>query len=176
MFARSACLLYSKTCVKRPLKNCENKDLKIKTGSLMKVESIAECSPWSILQYFWTALSDNWSWKPFFGLFESSRFTQAYCICLLLDVVPKALCYITLSLSLIFKKKDGNIVECLKFWQVDISLNVSTKLATRMFLQVLLLNLTGLGSKFDWLYQVGAPLYLASPENYVAITAAPVDG
>ena len=26
-------------------------------GSLMKVKSIAECSPWSILQYFWPALS-----------------------------------------------------------------------------------------------------------------------
>ena len=34
-------------------------------GGLMKVESIAECSPWSILQYFWTALSDNHSWKTF---------------------------------------------------------------------------------------------------------------
>ena len=40
-------------------------------GSIMKVESIAECSPWSILQYFWPALSNNWSWKPFFVcLFE----------------------------------------------------------------------------------------------------------
>ena len=29
----------------------------------MKAESIAECSPWSILQYFWPALSDKWSWK-----------------------------------------------------------------------------------------------------------------
>ena len=38
----------------------------------MKVESIAEC----ILQYFWPALSDNWSWKPIFSLFESSRFIQ----------------------------------------------------------------------------------------------------
>ena len=28
-------------------------------GSLMQVESIAECSTWSILQYFWPALSDN---------------------------------------------------------------------------------------------------------------------
>ena len=45
-------------------------------GSLMKVESIAECSPWSILQYFWPALSDNWSWKPIFVLYESGRFTQ----------------------------------------------------------------------------------------------------
>ena len=40
----------------------------------MKVKSIAECSPWSILQYFWPALSDNWSWKPIFGLFESGHF------------------------------------------------------------------------------------------------------
>ena len=31
---------------------------------------------WSILQYFWPALNDNWSWKPTYGLFESSRFTQ----------------------------------------------------------------------------------------------------
>ena len=45
-------------------------------GSLMKVESIAECSHWSILQYFWPALSDNWSWKPIFGLFESGPFRQ----------------------------------------------------------------------------------------------------
>ena len=29
----------------------------------------------SILQYFWPALRDNWSWKPIFGLFESGGFT-----------------------------------------------------------------------------------------------------
>ena len=57
-----------KTCVKQPLKNRQNKDV-----SLMKVESIAE---WSILQYFWPTLSDNWSWKPIFKLFESGNFTQ----------------------------------------------------------------------------------------------------
>ena len=45
-------------------------------GSLMKLESIAECSTYSILQYFWPALSDTWSCKPIFGLFESGRFTQ----------------------------------------------------------------------------------------------------
>ena len=39
-------------------------------GSEMKVESITECSPWSILQYFWPALSNDRSWKPIFGLFE----------------------------------------------------------------------------------------------------------
>ena len=27
-------------------------NIKMTNGSLMKVESIAECSPWSILQYF----------------------------------------------------------------------------------------------------------------------------
>ena len=30
----------------------------------MKVKSIANAIP----QYFWPALSDNWSWKPIFGL------------------------------------------------------------------------------------------------------------
>ena len=51
---------YSKTCLKQPLKKGKIKIL-IKNGSLMKVEGIAECSPWSFLQYFWPALSDNWS-------------------------------------------------------------------------------------------------------------------
>ena len=46
------------------------------TGSLMKVESIAECSLWSILQNIWPALNDNCSWKPIFRLFESGRFTR----------------------------------------------------------------------------------------------------
>ena len=45
-------------------------------GSVMKVESIAECSPWSILQYFGPVLCDNWSRKPSFGLFESGCFRQ----------------------------------------------------------------------------------------------------
>ena len=42
----------------------------------MKVESSAECSKGSILQYFWPALNYNWSWNPIFGPFESGRFTQ----------------------------------------------------------------------------------------------------
>ena len=54
-------------------------------GSLVKVESIAECSPWSILQYFWPAWSDYWSWKPIFGLFESG----SYCI----ELNNSLLCY-----------------------------------------------------------------------------------
>ena len=60
---------------KRPLKNRSKKVL-MTTGSLVKVESIAECSLWSIPQYFWPALSDNRYWKPFFGLFKSDRFTK----------------------------------------------------------------------------------------------------
>ena len=53
----------------------QNIDLNDKSGSLMKVESIAECSKGSILQYFRPAFSDNWFSKPIFGLFESGRFT-----------------------------------------------------------------------------------------------------
>ena len=44
-------------------------------GSLMQVESIAECSPWSILQYFWPAFTNNF-WKKNCGLFEGSHFRQ----------------------------------------------------------------------------------------------------
>ena len=43
--------MYSKTCLKQQLKTRQNKDL-MTNGSLKKVESIAECSPWSILQFF----------------------------------------------------------------------------------------------------------------------------
>ena len=45
-------------------------------GSLMKVKSIAECSHWSILQYFLPALNDNWSQKQISVFFLSSRFRQ----------------------------------------------------------------------------------------------------
>ena len=45
-------------------------------GSLMKVESIAECSHWSILQHLRPALSDIWSWKQVLGTFESGCFRQ----------------------------------------------------------------------------------------------------
>ena len=44
-------------------------------GSLMQVKSIAECSPWSILQYFWPALSGNWSENQIL-VFECGRFRQ----------------------------------------------------------------------------------------------------
>ena len=39
----------------------------------MQVKSITE---WSILQYFLPALSDEWSWKPIFGLFASGHFRK----------------------------------------------------------------------------------------------------
>ena len=38
--------IYSKTCVKRPLKKKDKTNILMTNGSLMKVESIAECSPW----------------------------------------------------------------------------------------------------------------------------------
>ena len=41
----------------------------MENGSLMKVKSIAECSPPSILQHFWPLLSDSWSWKPILVFF-----------------------------------------------------------------------------------------------------------
>ena len=48
----------------------------LKNGSLIKVESSAECSPWSILQYFWPALSHNQYWKPIFMFVLSGRLRQ----------------------------------------------------------------------------------------------------
>ena len=65
---------YSKTCLKRPLKSKQKKVL-IENSRLMKVESIAE-STWSILQYFYPALSDNLSWKPIFVFFLIDRLRQ----------------------------------------------------------------------------------------------------
>ena len=53
-------MVYSKTCLKLPLRIDKTKIL-MTNGNLMKVESIAECSPLSILQYFGPALSDNLS-------------------------------------------------------------------------------------------------------------------
>ena len=49
--------------VKHVLSSHSKKDktkILITNGSIMKVESNAECSPRSILQYFWPALSNNW--------------------------------------------------------------------------------------------------------------------
>ena len=55
-------------------------------GSLMK-------APWGILQYFWPAFIDNWSWKPICFLFESGCFTQVllykYSAAILLNVTAQ---------------------------------------------------------------------------------------
>ena len=40
----------------------------MENGSLMEVKNIAECSHWSILQYFWPQLSDNLYLKTNFGV------------------------------------------------------------------------------------------------------------
>ena len=47
-------------------------------GSLMKVKSIAECSPWSILQYFLPALSDNGLDNQFLVFFRVVAFYKFY--------------------------------------------------------------------------------------------------
>ena len=52
----------------------------------MKVESIAECSLWSILQYFWPALSDELSWTPIFGLFWVAALDRFYCTCMVYEL------------------------------------------------------------------------------------------
>ena len=41
----------------------------MENGSLMEVESIAECSKASILQYFRPAVSDNRYWRQFLVFF-----------------------------------------------------------------------------------------------------------
>ena len=70
---------YSNTCVKRPPKIDKTKIL-MTIGSLMKVKSIAECSKRSILQYFWPALRDNWSWKAIFPSFWEWPFYSGFTV------------------------------------------------------------------------------------------------
>ena len=62
----------------KPVLSDHSKTDKTKTlmtyGTLIKVESIADCSPWSILQYFGPALSENWSSKTNFWSFREWPF------------------------------------------------------------------------------------------------------
>ena len=58
--------MYSKSCLKRA--KIDKIKVYMENGSFMEVEIIAEGSPWSILQYFWPALSDNRYLKPIFGV------------------------------------------------------------------------------------------------------------
>ena len=69
----------SYTCIKQPLKIDKAKIL-MTNGILMKVESIAESSKGSILQYFWPALSNNWSWKPIFWSFWEWLFYTGFTV------------------------------------------------------------------------------------------------
>ena len=46
----------------------------------MKVKSTAECSKWSILQYFRPALSDNWSKNHFLVFLRVTVLDRFYCI------------------------------------------------------------------------------------------------
>ena len=67
---------YSKTCVKRPLKNRQTQILII-IGSLMKVKSIAECSPLEHSAILLTCITIiGLKLTTIFGIFESGRFTQ----------------------------------------------------------------------------------------------------
>ena len=66
---------YSKTCLKLTLKIRQNKGHKDK-WYLDEGRKYCRMLSWSILQYFWPALSDNQSWKTNFGLLLSGRFRQ----------------------------------------------------------------------------------------------------
>ena len=70
--------MYSKTCLKQPLKTPQK--LVFKTYyRLMQVKSIAECSKRAFLQYFGHALSYHLSLRSLFFLFLSGRFRQ-FCL------------------------------------------------------------------------------------------------
>ena len=68
-FKVSIWYIYSKICLKRPLKKRQNKGLKDR-WYLNAGQKYCRMLSLSILQYFWPALSDNRSWKTFLGLFE----------------------------------------------------------------------------------------------------------
>ena len=72
--------LYSST-VKPVLniKNRQNKYLNDK-GYLNEGRKYCRMLPWSILQYFCPALSNNWSRKPVFGLLLSGRLRQVFTV------------------------------------------------------------------------------------------------
>ena len=56
----SKCVFEEYLCKTATQKLTQTKIL-MTNGSLMKVKNIAECSPWSILQYICPSLSNNWS-------------------------------------------------------------------------------------------------------------------
>ena len=80
--------LQSKLC-KTATSKIEKSKILITNGRLMKVERIAECSLWSILQYFWPALSDYQSWNQIFDPFENDRLTQVLLYFIWWNVINK---------------------------------------------------------------------------------------
>ena len=74
---QSPVLVYSKTCLKRPLKR--RPKLVFKTDyRLMQVKSIAECSKGSILKYFLPSLSYHLPLRPLFCVFLSDPLRQFF--------------------------------------------------------------------------------------------------
>ena len=74
-------------------------------GSIMKVESVAECSHWSILQYFWPAFKDNRCWKPILFFFLSGCLRQGlqHCLPPPLTLCMLGSCFCFRLLTLFFK-------------------------------------------------------------------------
>ena len=70
-------------CTVKPVWSGHSKIEKTKilmtNGSLMKVESVAECSKGSILQYFQPSLSDNWYWNQFVVFLRVAVLHRFYC-------------------------------------------------------------------------------------------------
>ena len=72
---RLQCTIYSRTCLKRPLS--ERPKTGFKTNyRLTQVKSIAECSPWSIIQSFRPSLSYHLSLRSLFCLILSCHLRQ----------------------------------------------------------------------------------------------------
>ena len=63
--------------VKRPLKNRQNKKVLKAIWLLNAGHEYCWMLPWSILQYFWPALSHYWYWKPFWG-FDKTKVLKPY--------------------------------------------------------------------------------------------------
>ena len=78
---------YSKTSVKRPL-TIDKANILMTDGSLMKVESIAECSPLEHSAILLTCIKRQLVLKTNLCFFESGRFTQV-----LLYILVQQNCY-----------------------------------------------------------------------------------
>ena len=131
--------------VKRPSKIDKTKIL-MTAGSLMRVESIAEiveCSLWSILQYFWPALSDNRSWKQFLVLLMRVAVLHRF-YCTTTAVIPSQLLTIIVCrrsthwfsfyrmATLKVRSRSQNLTNTLLFWkQYSIKIGQNPLLGSR---------------------------------------------